>query len=103
VVTKYWWLCAANVFFALLVFYGFCLGWSHETITAPNIPAWCVIVSVMPAVVAGSLWLRSHRHLNSAVLTLLLVSLPTFLCVAGSLLFGILYLLLSLVGHGRTN
>ena len=65
VVTKFWWLWAANVLVAFLVVFVFILGWMHETITAPNIPAWCGILAVVPALVAGSLWLRSTRPVQT--------------------------------------
>jgi hypothetical protein len=98
---------AANVVVALLVFCGFALGWHHGSITAPNIPAWCVILSVVPALIGGSMWLRSARHSDLSVLPLLLIPVPSVIWIGGSLLFGILYLLIGLVahllGHGRMN
>ena len=107
VVTKFWWLWGANVLLAFLIFFVFLLGWKHETITAPNIPAWCGILAVVPALVVGSLRLRSTRHSQLAVLPLLLIPLPSLLWVIGGLVFGILYLLIGLIahllGHGRMN
>jgi hypothetical protein len=107
VVTKFWWLWAANVLLAFLVFCGFVMGWKHGTITAPNIPAWCGILAVVPALVAGSMWLRSARRSDLSVLPLLLIPLPSVIWIAGSLLFGILYMLIGLIahllGHGRMN
>jgi uncharacterized membrane protein YhaH (DUF805 family) len=107
VLTKYWWLWGANVLAALLVFYGFLLGWKHGSITGPNIPACCGILAVVPALLVGSLRLRAARHSQLSVLPLLLIPLPSVVWVGGSLLFGILYLLLffiaSLFGHGRMN
>ena len=107
VLTKYWWFWGANVLAALLVFFVFILGWKHETITAPNLPAWCGILAVVPALLVGSLRLRAARHSDLSVLPLLLIPVPSVVWVAGSLLFGILYLLIffiaSLFGHGRMN
>jgi hypothetical protein len=107
VVAKFWWLWGVNIFIALLVFYGFTLGWKHGSITAPNVPAWCLILSAVPALVLGSLWLRSKRHPHLSVLPLLLIPLPSAVWIAGSLLFGIVYLVVGLIahllGHGRMN
>ena len=106
-VKQYWWFWGANVLAALLVFFVFILGWKHETITAPNIPAWCVILAVVPALVIGSMRLRATRHSDLSVLPLLLIPLPSILWIGGSLLFGILYLVVGLIahllGHGRMN
>jgi len=105
--TKFWWLLAANGFVAFLVFCGFGLGWKHGSITAPNLPAWFLILAVVPALMGASLRLRTTRHSELAVLPLLFIPVPTLLWVAGSLLLGILYLLVSLIahlfGHGRVN
>jgi len=107
VLTKYWWFWGANVFAALLVFFGFILGWKHGTITAPNLPAWCGILAVVPALVIGSMRLRATRHAELSVLPLLLIPVPSIVWIAGSLLFGILYLVIGLIahllGHGRMN
>ncbi len=107
VLTKYWWFWGLNVLAALLVFYVFILGWKHETITAPNIPAWCVILAVVPALLVGSLRLRATGHSNLSVLPLLLIPVPSVVSVLGSLLLGLLYLLIffiaHLFGHGRMN
>ncbi|MEP6810399.1 MAG: hypothetical protein ABI992_09165 [Chthoniobacterales bacterium] len=106
-VAKFWWLWGANLLAAFLVVFVFILGWVHETITAPNIPAWCVILSVVPALLVGSLWLRSAGHADLATLIVLAIPLSAAVWVAGSLLFGVLYLVIALVahllGHGRTN
>jgi uncharacterized membrane protein YhaH (DUF805 family) len=106
-VRQYWWFWGANVLAALLVFFVFILGWKHETITAPNIPAWCVILAIVPALVIGSMRLRATRHPDLSVLPLLLIPVPSLVSIAGSLLFGILYLVISLIGHmlghGRMN
>ena len=67
--TKYWWFWGVNVLAALLVFFVFILGWKHETITAPNIPAWCGILAVVPALLVGSLRLRAARHPDLSVLS----------------------------------
>ena len=107
VLTKYWWFWGANVLAALLVFFVFILGWKHESITAPNIPAWCGILAVVPALLVGSLRLRATGHSQLSVLPLLLIPLPSIVWIAGSLLFGILYLVVGLIahllGHGRMN
>ncbi len=104
--TKFWWLWSANCLLALLVVFAFILGWQHETITAPNIPAWCVILAIMPAIVASSLWLRSARP-NLALFSLVMIPLPIIIWMVGSFLFGILYLIVGLFGHlfghGRVN
>jgi len=107
VLTKYWWFWGANVLAALLVFFVFILGWKHETITAPNLPAWCAILAVVPALLVGSLRLRAAGRSELSVLPLLLLPVPSVVWVAGSLLLGILYLLIAfiahLLGHGRVN
>lgn len=107
-VTKFWWLWSANLLAAALVVFAFILGWVHETITAPNIPAWCGILAAVLGIVGGSLWLRSARHPDFAVLLLLMIPLPLLLFAAGSFLLGILYLVVGIVAHlfghgGRVN
>lgn len=107
VLGKYWWFWGVNVLAALLVFFVFILGWKHGSITAPNIPAWCGILAVVPALLVGSLRLRAAQHPQLSVLPLLLIPVPSVFWIAGSLILGILYLLLfliaSLFGHGRMN
>ena len=106
-VTKFWWLWGANVLLAFLVLYVFLQCWRRGTIAAPNLPAWCVILAVVPALVIGSMRLRTTRHSELSVLPLLLIPLPSILWIGGSLLFGILYLVVGLIahllGHGRMN
>ena len=105
--TKFWWLWAANALIALFVVFVFILGWHHETITAPNIPAWCAILVAVFAFVGGILYLHSKSYLNAATAAAALVPVPLALWLAGSILFGLLYLALSLIGqllgHGRVN
>ena len=107
VVTKFWWLFSLNVLAAFLVGCAFILGWVHETITAPNIPAWCGILAAVLALVFGSLWLRSSRRADLAAAVLLVIPLPLVLWAVCSFLLGILYLLFGTVGHlfghGRVN
>jgi hypothetical protein len=105
--TKFWWLWSANALAAALVVFAFVLGWMHETITAPNIPAWCGILAAVLAIVGGSLWLRSRQRADLAVFSLLIIPLPSLLWAASGFLLGILYLVVSifahLFGHGRVN
>ena len=105
--TKFWWLWAANALIALFVVFVFILGWHHETINAPNIPAWCAILVAVFAFVGGILYLHSKSYLNAATAAAALVPVPLALWLAGSILFGLLYLALSLIGqllgHGRVN
>ena len=64
-------------------------------------------LAVVPALLVGSLRLRAARHSELSVLPLLLIPVPSVVWVAGSLLLGILYLLIAfiahLLGHGRMN
>ena len=105
--TKFWWLWGANLFLALLVVGAFILGWVHETVTAPNIPAWCGILLFVIAIVAGSLRLRWAGRGKVAVWSLLILPSPIVIYAVGGFLFGIFYLVLSFVaslfGHGRGN
>ena len=106
-VTKFWWFWTANVIAAILVVCFFILGWINETITAPNIPAWCGILAGVLAIVGGSLWLRAKSHPELALLSLLVIPVPPLIYAIGSLLFGVLYLIVGLVSqlfaHGRVN
>ena len=105
--TRFWWLWGANLFFVLLVGGAFALGWSHETITGPNIPAWCAIFLAVAAVPAVGFWLHSAGRRDLALWSVLMLPLPLLLYMVGALLLGILYFLASVIGalfgHGRVN
>jgi hypothetical protein len=107
IITKFWWLWSANVLAAFLVLFVFILGWKHESITAPNLPAWCIILSIVPALLLGTFWIRSARGPDIAIAILLLIPLTSILWVGGSILLGILSLIVALIahlfGHGRVN
>lgn len=98
-VTKFWWLWAANALIAVFVVFIFILGWNHGTITAPNIPAWCGILLGVLAIVGGSLYFRSKGYVDAALLAVAIMPVSLVFRLVGSILFGLFYLLVSLVAH----
>ena len=80
---------------ALIIFYFFFIGIGDGTVSSFNIVLWLAIVVALTAILWGSLWLRSNNHPTLALLTLLVLAVP-------SLLF-VLYFLIAIAGNGRWN
>ena len=84
-----------DVLIALVILYFFFTGIGDGTVSSFSILLWLVIVGALAAILGGSLWLKSHHHIISAFVTLLVLAIP-------ALLF-LLYFLIAIFGNGRWN
>ncbi len=80
---------------AIVIFYFFLVGIGDGSVSGFNIIAWIAIIFALAAIFYGSIWFKSHNYPLLAYATLLVLAIPSFLCM--------LYFLIAILGDGRMN
>jgi hypothetical protein len=72
----FWFLWSIDAVIAVVVLYFFFSLAAHARVGSFNILPWLIILAVLTAVVAGSVWLRSAGQHALAIALLLLLAIP---------------------------
>lgn len=91
----FWILWGFVAIIALVVLYFFFIGLADGSVSASNMGLWMAMLSVVAAVLLGSLWLKSQERLGLAKGVLCILAVPGFLYL--------LFLLLVIIGKPRWN
>jgi len=92
---KFWILWGWDAIISAIFLVFFFWGLADGTVSSFNIVLWAGILFVLAAIMGGSLWLRSIKQTLAAVLTLLVIAIPSLLAA--------LLLLLVLILQPRWN
>ena len=64
---------------AIVMLYFFVAGLADGSVSSRNMGLWLIILAVLTAILAGSLWLRSHGQPALAKAILLILAIPALL------------------------
>jgi hypothetical protein len=78
--TFFWILWAFSALMSLVPIYFFFTGLADGSITSRNLGLWGLILLVVAAILAGTLWLR-HDHFGLARLILIFAAVPGLLVI----------------------
>jgi ABC-type microcin C transport system permease subunit YejB len=79
----------------LIVLYFFLIGLADGSVSSFNMGLWLLILTIVGAVMLGSLWMKSNNYLSFAKIILGIFAVP-------GLLYG-LFIVIMMTGNGRWN
>lgn len=93
--TFFWILWGFDAVIALVVLYFFFIGLADGSVSSVNMGLWLFLLSVVAAILSGSLWLKSHDKIGLAKGVLCVLAVPGFLYL--------LFILVVLIGKPKWN
>lgn len=91
----FWFFWIFDAVMAIIPIIYFFIGLADRSITSRNIGLWVLLLVIIAAVLAGSMWLKANNHLSIANTVLVAASIPGWILL--------LYMLIILIGKPRWN